>query len=816
MKLKGLTALALAAAVLFVLLAGCKAGPDAPANVTADGASVGQPEANHTIYAPQRLGVDFDERVLDAAAANPLARQIFAYADGRVYLERNSDIRENGELVGQRLSIVSVDMDGGDERVAWTHETAFEPNGRVQTFESVSQYAVDDGGNLWIVMVFETQDRTDELEPRSETRVELVKCDAEGRRLAACDLDSVREGLRAISGMALDSAGNVYLKCMQVDGVPAVHVFDGETAEYICRGSFDVNTSDVIRTPAGDMVCYAVVPDATGTTVGRHGFIKYSLAGDTLMETLVDYSGKQNVSQTFGGFGEWDVCIFDRAANALFGYNLDTGREARLVSFTESGIALPENPVLSAIVLPLGGVIRLADGEFLVSLAAEGLYRLAPDPYKDMSGKVMLTLGLLFPDHSVADAVRTFNTKSETVHIELRDYSENATIRDVAEIITQLDMDILRGEAPDLLNLKLVAPNKYINKGLLADLTEFLDNDPSVSRADLFENVLALTQTDGKQYHIITQFLPMTLVGKASVFGDSSEMTPEKVSVVLAQYPQAQLLAEYTAAEWISICTALLHDELIDWDAGTCDFNNADFITVLEMARRAPTRKLSLEQAETAAEFAAFNEAYAQRIAKDEVLFSFGVLTELRSARTFAELYGNDAAFLGFPSADGGQNVINPMCDFAIMETSAHKAEAWEFLSMLLRDDYRSAMKVGTSINRDSFEKRAAAEMVPLIDRDYTNMAVIGQSSPVASYAWIVRSADEVRGPMYANYHLTAEEISIVRQAIESATRLSSIDTQVANIVAEETDVFLKGSRTAEETARVIQSRVSLYVGESR
>ena len=176
------------------------------------------------------------------------------------------------------------------------------------------------------------------------------------------------------------------------------------------------------------------------------------------------------------------------------------------------------------------------------------------------------------------------------------------------------------------------------------------------------------------------------------------------------------------------------------------------------------------------------------------------------------ELFGEEMAFLGFPSSGNSGNVLSPLLDLGILEASQHKAEAWEFISFLMQDDFSQV--VGDSsilINRSAFDDRAAEEMIPMAERD---SAIVFEITPTSFSTSQYVSGAELKDPKWANYHLTADEVAAMSDAIENITRLASTDLLIYAIISEEADVFLNGARTAEETARIIQSRVSIYVAE--
>ena len=65
-------------------------------------------------------------------------------------------------------------------------------------------------------------------------------------------------------------------------------------------------------------------------------------------------------------------------------------------------------------------------------------------------------------------------------------------------------------------------------------------------------------------------------------------------------------------------------------------------------------------------------------------------------------------------------------------------------------------------------------------------------------------------------YASTEEEIDTVKALIDMAVPARNYqDEKVAEIITEEIDAYFLGKKSAEETMKVIQSRVSLYLGEN-
>lgn len=60
------------------------------------------------------------------------------------------------------------------------------------------------------------------------------------------------------------------------------------------------------------------------------------------------------------------------------------------------------------------------------------------------------------------------------------------------------------------------------------------------------------------------------------------------------------------------------------------------------------------------------------------------------------------------------------------------------------------------------------------------------------------------------------KDIDEVMRILENAHARMMIDENISRIINEETGAFYAGQKTAEETADIIQSRVSVYIRETK
>jgi hypothetical protein len=65
-------------------------------------------------------------------------------------------------------------------------------------------------------------------------------------------------------------------------------------------------------------------------------------------------------------------------------------------------------------------------------------------------------------------------------------------------------------------------------------------------------------------------------------------------------------------------------------------------------------------------------------------------------------------------------------------------------------------------------------------------------------------------------YAMTQEEADQVMGLINSTNRIYSYDQEIFKIISEDTAAYFSGQKSAEEIAKLIQNRVSLYVNEQK
>ena len=437
--------------------------------------------------------------------------------------------------------------------------------------------------------------------------------------------------------------------------------------------------------------------------------------------------------------------------------------------------------VLSAADLPLQGVLENSEGDFFY-VSSGRIVRIRPTMVKE---RIPLTL-LLFGDRSdwrtdeyvsrgdprqlltddLTDAILRFNNTDPDYRVELKTVcyeTESERDRFLVELITE-------GSA-DLIDTSLL-PERVLDSRMLTDMLPYLDADETISREDFMPALLRAMQRNGGLYEFTCRF---ALLG--AVTGEESEnQTIDYVNQWAADNPEKMVLdlgwpggREALRDRLCRMATAVF----IDWDAGTCAFDDGRFAAWLDFLRRVPLE--------------------AERERPGLVLLSGNVCGE--GSYSLQQLYGEGFRFTAFPEegacwarADG--QGTDRAARIGIPAGSAHPEGAWRFIRTLARSLGREDFRYGVPPLQENVE-RTLRSMSTAPAKDY------GEDPNI-----------------YLHPVFTGDQVESLRALIYGTDRMARDDEALLLILRQEADAVLSGQRSALTAAENVQSRVSLYVAE--
>lgn len=504
------------------------------------------------------------------------------------------------------------------------------------------------------------------------------------------------------------------------------------------------------------------------------------------------------------GGGDYDLCFQD--GMNLYGFKLGEEKGTKILNWINVNV---NGNSLAGLHMNEDGSIYGVCTEFSTENASTEIVTLTLVPESTLPVKKTLTLAVLYLDYDIQQKIIEFNRKSDTTRIEVADYSEYNTEEDYSAGLTKLTTEIMAGNLPDLIMMNQLPYEQMASKGLLEDLYPYLDADKELKREDFFPNVLKALEVNGGLYQVAPSFQIITLIGGSSVVGDKPGWTYDEFNAALATMPSGCTpLDQYTTRDDIlQRLVTMEMDNLVDWNTGKCSFDSEDYINILNFANRfqAEFDWESYEWTE--------DEATEKRIADGRQMLMAGNIYSLDDLLYNDLYFGGKSTYIGYPTSSGVGNMMSISSGFAMSVKCADKEAAWAFLRTVLSKSYQENIW-GLPINKNAFDKKLAEIMTPQYETDAEGNFLLdedGNKKQISRGG--IGMAD---GSVREFYAMTQEQADKLLDLISSTTRVVNSNDSIVQIVIEEAQAFFAGQKSAEEVARLTQSKVNLYVNEQR
>lgn len=355
-----------------------------------------------------------------------------------------------------------------------------------------------------------------------------------------------------------------------------------------------------------------------------------------------------------------------------------------------------------------------------------------------------------------------FNRGNSRYHITVKNY----------ESLTDLYNAILTKKPMDLIDLSGVNVQKLAARGLFEDLTPYVDQSEQFDRSDFLDGILDAYTFDNTLVGIPSEFMLRTVVGSKARLDNKTGLTLEELFSIADRYPGAKAFDGLTKEELMQYLMMFNEDAFIDWDTGVCHFDSEEFMAVLKYVSHFPDVPASGRE----------EESLSAKIQKGEVLFAIEE-TYLTMLRGYVKMLGEDAACVGFPTADGrGGHLLISSDAYAIAAVSEHKESAWNFIEDCLTQD--------------------KGELYAEIFLTYPALKKTLNERAEAAIKW-----DE----------FVWDDINVALKLLPDATPFFFVkDDEIIKIINEEAPAFYSGQKKVEDVAGIIQNRIQVYVDENK
>ena len=424
-----------------------------------------------------------------------------------------------------------------------------------------------------------------------------------------------------------------------------------------------------------------------------------------------------------------------------------TADEAERFDWSEPGIVSPGYTNL----------YELGDGSWLLFYRGQTSLELLEE--KLLPPKTTLTLLTDYPRAELYTIVNDFNRTSEGYRVEVQLLGEGGL---TAELLrTQL----IAGEGPDIFAFYDRSSLADLGANSFEDLLIYLDADEEYGRDTLVPELLEAMCVQGKlswlpySFGISTFTAPSAYLSEPGFSFDEAKQAAAKAGLPL--FPG--WMTRDILWGWLSDFAV---GQYMDLEAGTCSFDNEDYISLLE------------ECAAAASEFGSDSAALYNS------LLQFELLQNLIRVSTISDNYGGAYAFVGVPNETTNGSMFSPDLCFAISSASGKKDAAWQLVRSCLSDEHQQ-------MNITSFPTSAC-----VLDAMINDAVKNG----VHYYEY--------------EYELDEADAAKLRGLISETQTVQDAYPAVLNIMAEDAAQFFAGQITAEQAAVYTQNRVSTWLAE--
>lgn len=246
----------------------------------------------------------------------------------------------------------------------------------------------------------------------------------------------------------------------------------------------------------------------------------------------------------------------------------------------------------------------------------------------------------------------------------------------------------------------------------------------------------------------------------------------------------------------LQLCMQFAGDTFIDYSTGKCNFEGSEFIQVLEFANRFEEVRDNEESLPT-------------MIQSDKILLSQVSFGDVQEYQMYNLMFEDETTNIGFPTFDGSAGVYimgNEM--YGISAKSENKSGAWQFIESILTD-YDEDRIWSFPSNDTQLNKVFEEAMTPDYQYDEKGQIMKDEQGNPLQYPKTSWGYDDWDVDIYA---ASQKEVDEIRAIIDMAKPMAQGDQMIYSMIAEDAAAYFEGQKSAQEVAKIIQSRVEIYV----
>lgn len=537
----------------------------------------------------------------------------------------------------------------------------------------------------------------------------------------------------------------------------------------------------------------------------KEDYVTDEVLTDFLKENYGDRSYSTQDCYGVFFFGGEDGALYIAGNKGLHRHVIEGSSIEQVVDGSLSSFSNPNNLIK--------GMTALPDNEFLVLFSGNNLVRLTYDPDIPTVPNERLKVYSLKENDTMRQAVNLYQTANPEVYVEYEVgiEKESSVTRDDA--LKKLNTQIMAGEGPDILVLDNMPVDSYVEKNLLLDLSD------CINEQELFGNIVDAFRTDGKIYMIPCEIQLPVIQGEEKYVTPATDLKgiADMMEAMRKDNPGKSLLRIYSE-RGIMRMFSMISSPSWKTEEGALDREAVkEFLTQCKRIYDAELEGIPEEYVES------YNEI------NKKVSSFYGGTREssdyFRVADCISYLMGDEAVILGtiyYPHSvseqfsvnkveghegdvikplDGmNKNVFIPKSLVGINASSANTDRAKEMIRVLLGAENQKELFYGLSVNQEALEK--SFEVNEEFISEEGIFSVIGTST------------GDGREYTFNIYVMEPEQMDILKGWIEAAETPYIEDTVIEEAVYTEGAEYFQGRESLEEAVNAIEQSIAIYMSE--
>ena len=399
------------------------------------------------------------------------------------------------------------------------------------------------------------------------------------------------------------------------------------------------------------------------------------------------------------------------------------------------------------------------------------------------------------PNDQLDEDIIEFNNSQTQYKVVKREYDADAD--------EKINLDIAQGNYPDLYDVSegvgRFSVGDCVKKGLFESLDSYIEKDDKLCKEDIIPSVYESFKINDNVYYMAADFTISSIAVKASDVKQNDWTFDEFKDFIDAKDEKEKAKKLFETTNKVHILNLILEgcgNEFIDVENGKCFFDSQEFGDVLEIANR----DVGVEMNENEV----FEDSSVAIPAGEQMMDCVEITPEnIIWERT---LFKGDLKFIGYPNDEKKLAFFNYENALAMSKQSANKQGAWEFIKWHMTKEYQGEkyrFMEGTPTREDVFNVAMKSLTATEQYEDEFGNTI---SSNAGSLGF---------GSLTVEYDYIPEDVvEEYKTLVNNSSKTSFNDKNIMKIIDDESKGYFYDGKSIDEVKKVIQKRVSLYLGE--